>query len=350
MSDYANAKGYVTKWYDEQESIIRSMVTAAQNAVNNFDNTSEIPEESKAWDWDVVKIIVKAAITRIPQFRVALAAFDEIVEAGKKVNEKYKISDRVENGMKIAKAVGIKLEFKKDSPPEVAELKKAAIKARDGLGKWERATLYLFKKQENFFTIDETVVPAEPGLLAKLQAGIEAKDSNALKYNGRLYQTMVELLGPVPAYTPEVIEKFGIDTELDLYKECYTKGAYIYIMPPNPNWKNPPTEPDVRGIPKNVLDRVKELTHSATYYWAVRTWNLPQRVEQCNSCHSPNRMRPINRPMDPLRIQPSGIPNPRDNGRTPLKPFYPDGQPKNFGDWDTQRMQLANEWLQRNSR
>lgn len=348
MSDFDRAQQYVTKWFDEKESITRSMVSAGQNAINNFDNISEIPEESKAWDWDVVKIIIKAVLTRVPQFKLALEAFDEIVAAGKEVNEKYKISDRVEKGMKVAKAAGIKLEFPKEKPPEVAELKQAAIKARDGLGKWERAAIKMSKVYENFLTIDETKQPPVPGLLTKLQDGIEHKDKDTLQYVGKLYQTMVEILGPVPAYTPDQIEDFGNNIELDLYKQCYAKGAYVYVIPYNPNWRNFNRDRwQVRGIPRKVLDRVKLLTRAAIDVTAVAAWNLPKRIEPCNSCHSPSRMNPERRPMDPLSIEGSGIPKPRDNR---LVPVGPDGQVKNFGDWETQRTQQMSEWLKHTSR
>ena len=221
--DYIKADTYVTDFYDNEDKIVADVYLHADNAVHEFREYSSIKEKEES---EPPIATIKAVLGLIPGAGPIL----EVIEM-------------LEKRVPVAKEV-VGLVEKPEKKTDVSEATAEAL--HKTIAPYTKQREWLSQKRES-----------DRKYLESLQADP--------KNQGKLLQTIQARLGPMRSYNADVITKFGLEYELQLYKEYYVQNAWINHMPPSIGI--PYTRYVINDVPrtaqKRILDLFRQLGHTA---------------------------------------------------------------------------------------
>jgi hypothetical protein len=214
--DFAEAQGYINSYYLVKTNLVTDLYLSANNAVHQFGIYSTIADHKGS---EIPLATMKAVLALIP----GAAEYLEVIEM-------------LEKGTGISQEIaGLAVESKKG--PDARETTAEAL--QKAISPYTKQKQVILESQQR--DID---------YLSNLH-----RDP---KYQGRLLREITGRLGPTPKYDAEILHLFGLEYELQLYREYYVQNASIGHYPLS-MIGNPHTSYRIFGVTEAAQERILTL-------------------------------------------------------------------------------------------
>lgn len=267
--DYTRAGEYITDYYDKRESMLNEFEKSIRDAITNFFLISTIPEEKAGFP--LLSILFDLVWVIAPEVKIVAFGLT-------KVKDYYKSGVREmffdEGNKKKLDAVA------SDLAKKAEEMVKGTIsgqvkKIGNDSSKDDNANKFTSKAIDEAAQIRRALIAM---LWYEREVMRRSKDlmyDNKPEKRGKLKATFETLLGPPTLFDTAAFEEFGKNYEVNLYKKFYEKKGKFKYFTYQPFYNSPyKTVITVENIPKEVVNRIKEIKKAATEELAFRDWTM----------------------------------------------------------------------------
>ncbi|MCU0509930.1 MAG: DUF4157 domain-containing protein [Anaerolineae bacterium] len=233
--DYTNAQTYVTDFYSTAARIQDDLSEAAHRSLNRFAEISTIVPDRLAAN--VTYQLIRIALGILPGAGAVVTIFDRLSQGLLLAT----------GGSRLATIAGV-----------VAQRGAAGVFSQSQVGGGaapnQLAAVTGLDTLSRFDTEGAQRIEQER---TAIRAIVERIGQNP-QYRSQVLQLVQSALGPQPTYSAQVIQDFEQEYELNLYKDYYTRNAWINHMPPS-LFGIPYTRYVIQDVPPAAQARILQL-------------------------------------------------------------------------------------------